>query len=115
MSRSGTGQEKNMAVKITLWFEDGKVAEVVPGARARIETERHYQGLGPQNVQEATFYMAWEHLRRSGEQVGDFESWIDTVADIEEEKVDDVRPTPPAQPAGTSSGSVSEQDSPSQP
>lgn len=104
-----------MAVKIKLWYTDGRVTEVLPGARARIETERHYSGLGPQNVQEATFYMAWEHLKRSGEDVGNFESWIDTVADIEETKADDVRPTQPAQPADTSSNSASEPGSLSQP
>jgi hypothetical protein len=104
-----------MAVKIKLWYSDGRQADVVPGARARIETERHYGGLGPKNVQEATFYMAWEHLKRSGEDVGPFESWIDTVADIEETQADEVRPTQPAQPADTSSNSVSEPASPSQP
>lgn len=104
-----------MAVKIKLWYSDGSKAEVVPGARARIETERHYGGLGQQNVQEATFYMAWEHLKRSGEDVGNFETWIDTVVDIEETKADEVRPTLPAQPADTSSDSASAQDSPSQP
>lgn len=104
-----------MAVKIKLWFNDGDVIEVTPGARARIETERHYQGLGQQNVQEATFYMAWEHLKRTGEKVGDFETWIDTVADIEETQAPNVRPTPPAQPADTSYGSASEPGSPSQP
>lgn len=104
-----------MAVKIKLWYTDGRKAEVVPGARARIETERHYGGLGQKNAQEATFYMAWEHLKRTGEDVGNFESWIDTVADVEEEQAGEVRPTPPAQSAGTSSDSASEPDSPSQP
>lgn len=92
-----------MAVKIKLTYADGRKDEVIPGARARIDTERHYQGLGQHNVQEATFYMAWSHLKRTGSVADDFETWVDTVADIEETKADDPRPTPPAQPADTSS------------
>lgn len=92
-----------MAVLIKLTYSDGRKDEVIPSARARIDTERHYQGLGPHNVQEATFYMAWSHLKRAGSVAEDFETWVDTVADIEETKAPDPVPTAPAQPAGTSS------------
>ena len=104
-----------MAIKVTLFYTDGRSSEVIPGARARIETERRFGGLGPHNAQEATFYMAWEHLKRSGEPVGEFDAWIDSIADVEEKQVENVRPTLPAQPAGTSSASASEQDSLSTP
>jgi hypothetical protein len=92
-----------MAYKIKLTYQDGEIKEVLPSARARIETERHFGGLGPQNAQEATFYMAWAHLKKTGEAKQEFEEWIDTLVDIEETKVDDVRPTQPAQPTATSS------------
>lgn len=102
-----------MATLIKLTYNDGHTEDVIPGARARIETERHYQGLGQHNVQEATFRMAWEHLKRTGKITDDWDTWIDTVADIEEKQVADPSPTGPAQPAGTSSGSASAPDSPS--
>jgi hypothetical protein len=103
MSTVRNGQETEMAVKIKLTYTDGRKDELIPGARARIDTERHYQGLGAHNVQEATFYMAWSHLKRAGSVTEEFEPWVDTVADVEETKADDPVPTQPAQPAGTSS------------
>lgn len=90
-----------MAFKIKLTYLDGRVEEVVPNPRARIETERHFVGLGQQNVQEATFYMAWAHLKKTGD-VPEFDAWLDSLADAEETEVE-VRPTQPAQSAVTSS------------
>ena len=92
-----------MAYKITLTYLDGTVKEVLPSPRARIETERHFQGLGAHNSQEATFYIAWAHLKKTGEVTQEFDQWIDLLADIDETKVEDVRPTQPAQPIATSS------------
>lgn len=92
-----------MAYKITLTYLDGTVKDVVPPPRARIETERHFNGLGRHNAQEATFYMAWVSLKKTGEAAAEFDQWIDLLADAEEVETSDVRPTQPAQPAATSS------------
>lgn len=92
-----------MAYKITLTYADGTVKDVVPPPRARIETERHFNGLGRHNAQEATFYMAWASLKRAGEVSEEFDQWIDLLADAEEVEIDEVRPTQQAQPADTSS------------
>jgi hypothetical protein len=95
-----------MAYKITLTYADGTVKDVVPPPRARIDTERHFGGLGRHNQQEATFYMAWMALKRAGEVTEEFDQWIDLLLDAEEVEVPAMeapRPTQPAQPAGTSS------------
>jgi hypothetical protein len=95
-----------MAYKITLTYLDGTVKDIVPPPRARIETERHFNGLGRHNAQEATFYMAWTSLKKSGEATEEFDQWIDLLADAEEVEVpaaDAPRPTQPAQPADSSS------------
>jgi hypothetical protein len=92
-----------MAYKITLTYLDGTVKDVVPPPRSRIETERHFNGLGRHNAQESTFYMAWNSLKRSGDVKEEFDQWIDLLADAEEVEIEAVRPTQPAQPADTSS------------
>lgn len=91
-----------MAFKLKVTYSDGRNEDIIPNPRARIETERHYAGLGGQNAQEATFYMAWAHLKNSGATEAAFDAWVDSLADAEESEVE-VRPTAPAQPAATSS------------
>jgi hypothetical protein len=92
-----------MAFKVKITYLDGKVEEFMPNPRARIDTERHFGGFGDSNVQEATIYMAWTHLKKAGKTADEFDTWIDTLADFEEVRVADVRPTQPAQPAAESS------------
>lgn len=92
-----------MAYKIKLTYLDGTVDEVIPTPRARIETERHFGGLQPKNAQESTLYLAWVFLTKAGKVAVEFDAWVDSLADVDELQVDDVRPTQPAQPAASSS------------
>lgn len=92
-----------MAYKIKLTYLDGSTVDVFPSPRARIETERHFGGLSPANQQEATFYIAWAHLKKTGDVTADFDPWVDSLADIDEERVAEPRPTPPAPSAESSS------------
>lgn len=95
-----------MAFKLIVTYLDGKVEEIIGSPLARVQTERHFGGLNATNVQEATFYMAWTHLRKTGGAPDDFDAWLDSMADAKEIEVEDVRPTQPTQPAATSSDSV---------
>lgn len=92
-----------MAYQFKVTYLDGHVDEVLPSPRARIETERHFGGLNESRVQEASFYLAWLSLTKAGTVTDGFDPWLDSIADLEEVKVEGVRPTPPAQSAGTSS------------
>jgi hypothetical protein len=102
-----------MAFKLKVTYVDGRVEEVLPNPLARITAERHYGGLTPANVQEATIYMAWSHLNKAGNVTVDFDQWLGQLADAEEIQVKDVDPTRSAQPTEPSSGSASEPESPS--
>lgn len=102
-----------MAFKVKITYLDGRVEDVLPNPLARIATERHYGGLNPANVQEATIYMAYAHLKKAGEVSVEFDQWLEMLADAREIEVPDVRPTQPAQPTEPSSDSAPEQGSPS--
>lgn len=91
-----------MAFKIKITYLDGRVEEVLPNPLARITAERHFGGLNSGNVQEATIYMAYAHLKKAGETSVEFDQWLESLADAEEIDVPDPRPTPQAQPDATS-------------
>lgn len=92
-----------MAMKYKITYLDGREEDVFPSPRARIETEQHFGGLQMNNAQEASFYLAWKSLQKAGMTALEFDPWLDSVMDLAEEEMKDVRPTPPAQPADTSS------------
>ncbi len=98
-----SGRSRNVAHKIVLTYLDGRVEDVRPSPRARIETERHFGGLNAQNVQEATFYLAWTHLSKSGKVTDLFDTWLDSLADVDEVEIKEPRPTQQAQSSDISS------------
>lgn len=92
-----------MAMKYKVTYLDGREDEILPSPRARIETEQHFGGLQMSNAQAASFYLAWKSLQKAGKTTEEFDPWLDSVMDLAEVEVTDVRPTQPAQPADTSS------------
>jgi hypothetical protein len=99
------------AKKVKVIYQDGRPEEVVKVLpRAQVMTERALEGFRLENVWTANFHLAWAALNTLRKTDLDFETWLNTVEDVEdiEEPVD---PTPEVQSADTSSDSASEPDS----
>ena len=92
-----------MALKYKVTYLDGKIDEVMPSPRARIETEQALGGLKAENAQQASFHLAWKSLQKAGKTTAEFDPWLDTVYNVDEVEAEDPRPTPPAQHDATSS------------
>lgn len=97
-------------LKMKVAYADGRESVVIITPRAQVETERHFKGTeqaGAQRIQ-SHYFLAWASLFYTGKETGDYESFIDAVADVEEvvpTVEDEVRadPTPTAaSPTGLS-------------
>jgi hypothetical protein len=91
-----------MAVKLKVVYTDGREVEVVASPRAQVMTEKYLGGYGESRQVEGGYYLAWASLHKAGKEPADYETWLDTIADVGE-VTSEVTPTVPAQPDGTSS------------
>jgi len=94
--------------KVKITYQDNsrpeEIVKVLP--RAQVMTEQHFGGFTATNGIAATFHLGWAALQSTGKITVDFETWLNTIDDVEdyEEPVD---PTPEVQSADTSSDSPS--------
>lgn len=102
-----------MATKLKVTYSDGRKVDIIASPRAQVMTERNFGGITDERKVEASYYLAWASLNKAGQEPADFESWLDLVADIEEVEAKAPDPTLAVQPAGSSSGSAPQQESPS--
>lgn len=76
-----------MAVlKMKVVYADARESVIVVTPRAQVETERHFKGTdqaGNQRIQ-SHYYLAWASLFYTQKETGDFEAFLDAVADVEE-------------------------------
>lgn len=85
-----------MAVSVvTITFEDGRVEKARLNPRCIMESERKFGNFPPV---EGTLYAAWFRLGRPG---GNFDAWVDTIADLEESKPEPPVPTQPEASEGS--------------
>ena len=90
------------AVRLKVVYLDGREVEVTATPRAQVLAEQALSGFKDERRVYASYYLAWVALNNSGKEPADFETWLDLIADAEEIPVE-VRPTPPAQSATSSS------------
>lgn len=90
------------AKKVRVTYLDGREEEVKVSPRATVMAEEHCGGLKDKNALLFTYYVGWAALHKAGKEAADFETWLDTIEDVEN-IVEDVPPTPPAQSGDTSS------------
>lgn len=96
-------------LKMKVTYADAREVEVIVTPRAQVETERHFKGTdqaGNQRIQ-SHYYLAWASLHYTGKEAGDFESFLDVVADVEEIEpvVEDEKTTDPTPATVTTTGS----------
>lgn len=97
--------------KVTYQDDHEEIVKVLP--RAQVMTEEHFGGLTEDNSLSAGFYLGWAAVHVAGKTTLDFQTWLNSVEDVEEYK--EPKPTPgdepvPTQPAPSGDGSS---DSPS--
>jgi hypothetical protein len=86
-------------LELSVAFLDGRTITVKVPPAVQVAFERHFKlgipALGDKLRLEHLYWMAWETLRKRGDNVPDFETWLDTVASIvDSEALQD--PTDPA-------------------
>lgn len=91
------------AVKLRITYADGRKIEILASPRAQVMTERHFGGFADTTKVDASYYLAWASLNKSGQEPAEYESWLDLVAEVDEIEADEPRPTPAAPPAASSS------------
>ena len=85
---------------VRLIFTDGRSEAVRINPRCMVEAERKYGDMSTHGY-EATLYGAWFRLGRPG---GNFDTWLDTIEDMEQDE-EAADPTQPAASAGSSQSS----------
>lgn len=86
-----------MATKLKVTYSDGREVVVIASPKAQVMTERNLAGITDANNLQASYYLAWASLFYGGKESADFESWLDSISDIErveEERPDPTRPAP---------------------
>jgi hypothetical protein len=81
-----------MAAKISrlrIYYSDGREVEVKVKPRAQVETERHVGGDWQTMAILSVYYMAWSSVRLTDKTTPDFETWLDTIEDVEQLDGDD--------------------------
>lgn len=98
-----------MAVKITVKYNDGRTVDVLASPKVMVQTEANFNGVGAHNRIRATYFMAWKALSLAGKESLEYDPWLDTISEVEEndEDVDEngVAASDPTQPAPSPDGS----------
>lgn len=108
--RKGQEGQEDMATKLKVTYADGRQMEILASPRAQVDSERHLRGLGgfSESTQiEASYYLAWASLHRSGREAAEFEPWLDLVTDVTEVSPteEEERATDPTPAVAASTGS----------
>ena len=90
------------AKKVKVIYLDGREVEVLVSPRAQVMTEQYVGGFKSERAILSTFYLGWAALSKAGKESADFETWLDTINDVED-VTDEPDPTQPAQSTGDSS------------
>lgn len=85
--------------KMRVEYADGRehIVRITPKALAL--TESQFNGIGDHTKLRASMYLAWASLHHAGMESADYESWLDSVVEVEDyedEKKTTEGPTPPA-------------------
>lgn len=85
------------SVKVT--YNDPEVEPVIVKItpRAQVATERHIAGDWTGMAIMSVYYMAWVALMKQDPSIPGFETWLDTVEDVEDVSEAKPDPTQPAQ------------------
>ena len=94
------------AKKVKVVYMDGREVEVLVPPRAQVMTEQYVSGFKSENAILSTYHLGWAALKTAGKESADFDTWLDSINDVED-VTEEVPPTPPAQSEDTSSDSAS--------
>jgi hypothetical protein len=84
--------------RVKIYYTDGREVEVKVKPRAMVATERHIGGEWQSMAVLSVFYMAWCAVRLEDKEAPDFDTWLDTIDDVEQvEEKKDPDPTELAQ------------------
>lgn len=96
-------------LKMKVAYSDGRTTEVIISPRAQVEVERHFKGTDQASNQriESHYFLAWAALHYAGRESGDFEAFLNAVADVEEvdPKEEDEIASDPTPATATATGS----------
>lgn len=92
-----------MAVKLKVVYADGREVVATATPRAQVMTEQFIGGFAEERKVQAGYYLAWASLNKAGLDSADYETWLDSVAEVEEVEAGEPSPTQSAQPDVTSS------------
>lgn len=90
-------------LKITYVDENRPPIQVKVTPRAQVNTETHIGGDWARMGILSLFHMAWGSLKKVEPDTPDFETWLDTIENVEEIEPPKADPTPPAPSEGASS------------
>lgn len=92
-----------MATRLKVTYTDGREFTVIASPRAQVMTERNFAGINDANNLQASYYLAWSSLFWGGKESADFETWLDTISDVERVEDEKADPTQVGQPPTSSS------------
>lgn len=73
-----------MAVKLKVVYLDGREVVAVASPRAQVMTEEKFQGIHDASSVRAGYYLAWASLHKAGQEPADYESWLDSIIEVEQ-------------------------------
>jgi hypothetical protein len=91
------------AKKLKITYQDGRPADVVKVLpRAYAMSEAYLKGFSTQNLYAATYYLGWASLQSLQRTTLDYETWLNTIEDVEdyedpakpEGPIEEIPPTP---------------------
>lgn len=89
--------------RVKIYYTDGREAEVRISPRVLVSTERHIGGDWASMAILSVYYMGWEAMRETDKDTPDFETWLNTIEDVEQLKEEDADPFAPARSDDSSS------------
>jgi hypothetical protein len=92
-----------MAVKLKVMYLDGREVVAVASPRAQVMTEEKFQGITDAYAVRSSYYLAWASLHKSGAEPADYETWLDSIAEVE--PVESQQPDPTTGTAPSPDGS----------
>lgn len=73
------------SAKLKITYTDGTEVEVLAGPRAQVEMERHFKiSVQEANRIEHVYWLAWKALFLAGKEPGEFEGFLDRIADVDQ-------------------------------
>jgi len=71
-----------MALRLRVSYVNGEITDAVVSPMAQVAAERHFKGKLDDHRVEASYFLAWYTLHRSGNEAADFEPFLDSITEV---------------------------------